>query len=81
MVPNPSLLPRLLQPMEMSKCLFLLPPLTQLAGPRHRVAEPLGALAGDRAVVPVEARWAGAIAARGTEQERQAEGTAEGKGW
>lgn len=35
----------------------------QLAGPRHRVAEPLWALAGDRAVVSMEARWAGTVAA------------------
>lgn len=35
----------------------------QLAGPRHRVAEPLWALAGHRTVVSVEARRAGTIAA------------------
>lgn len=34
-----------------------------MAGPRHRVAEPLWALAGDRAVVSMEARWAGTVAA------------------
>lgn len=35
----------------------------QLAGPRHRVAEPLWALAGDGTVVSMETRWAGTIAA------------------
>lgn len=37
--------------------------LAQLTGPGHRVAEPLWALAGGRAVVSMEARWAGTIAA------------------